>query len=80
MGLLVYGHRGARAPGGRCQDIEVVVPTGYNKAQTVKNVLAGIQARGTTPLCNALKLAAQHVAVGSIVLISDGTEDGEDVD
>ena len=82
VGLLVYGHRGRRAPGGdRCRDIEVLVPIGLGQSTKVAKAVARLSARGTTPLCAALKQASGHLrsetTPGSLVLISDGSEECE---
>ncbi len=76
VGLLAYGHRGRRVPGGRCADVELIAPVG-TASEVVAARVKALQARGTTPLCAALELAGDHLkgSGASLLLVSDGAEE-----
>ena len=72
LAVVAYGHRRT----GDCNDIETIVPMGPVSADTVAGKLAGLRARGKTPLSESLRAAARLLPAegGDIVLVSDGLE------
>jgi Ca-activated chloride channel homolog len=76
VGLRVYGSKvsgSGRAAG--CQDTESVLPVGPLNRGVLKQRVAGIQARGFTPIAGALRAAADDLpdqGQNTIVLVSDG--------
>ena len=78
LGMVVYGHRD-----GSCEDIETLVPVEHGGAGPVAAALEYIEAKGATPLTQAVVEAARDVASGGVensaesvrvVLVSDGEE------
>jgi Ca-activated chloride channel homolog len=72
MALVAYGHRRESD----CADIETLLPMGPLSTKEVAAKLAGLRARGKTPLSDSLKMAATLLPEGggAIVLVSDGKE------
>lgn len=74
LALMAYGHRRS----GDCADIEVLAPLGLPEAKALTARLAGLRARGKTPLSASLEQAAGLLAAagagGSIILLTDGVE------
>lgn len=76
LGLLMYGHRRAND----CKDIELVSPIGADDAATIKGRIQGVDAKGETPIAEALRQATRSFAAlkgqnNSIVLVTDGIEE-----
>jgi Mg-chelatase subunit ChlD len=80
LGLRVYGHQSS-PDRKNCEDSELVVgfaSVGKSKQAIIAKV-AGIEARGYTPITRSLQLAAQDIggepgAERTVVLMSDGRE------
>jgi Mg-chelatase subunit ChlD len=80
LGLRVYGHQSSPDKK-NCEDSELVVgfaSVGKSKQAMIAKV-AGIEARGYTPITRSLQLAAQDIggepgAERTVVLVSDGRE------
>lgn len=74
LGLVAYGHR--REAG--CTDIELVRPLGLLKSADYSAVVRKIRPKGSTPISNALQLAAKSASAvpgdASVILISDGLD------
>lgn len=76
LGLLLYGHRRAKD----CSDIELVSPIGADDATTIAERVRRIEARGETPIAEALSqgigsFAALKGQSNRIVLVTDGIEE-----
>jgi hypothetical protein len=76
LGLLMYGHRRAND----CKDIELVSPIGADDAATINAKIQSAEAKGETPIAEALRQAARSFAAlkgqsNSIVLVTDGIEE-----
>lgn len=76
LGLLMYGHRRAND----CTDIELVAPIGADDAATINRRIQSVDAKGETPIAEALRQAARSFAAlkgqsNSIVLVTDGIEE-----
>lgn len=76
LGLLMYGHRRSND----CTDIELVAPIGADDAATINRRIQGADAKGETPIAEALRQAARSFAAlkgqsNSIVLVTDGIEE-----
>lgn len=76
LGLLMYGHRRA----GDCKDIELVSPIGADDGATINAKIQAVDAKGETPIAEALRQAARSFAAlkgqnNSIVLVTDGIEE-----
>lgn len=76
LGLLMYGHRRA----GDCKDIELVAPIGADDAATINAKIQAADAKGETPIAEALRQASRSFAAlkgqnNSIVLVTDGIEE-----
>ena len=76
LGLLMYGHRRAND----CKDIELVSPIGADDAATINAKIQAADAKGETPIAEALRQAARSFAAlkgqnNSIVLVTDGIEE-----
>jgi hypothetical protein len=76
LGLLMYGHRRAKD----CTDIELVAPIGADDAATINRRIQAVDAKGETPIAEALRQAARSFAAlkgqsNSIVLVTDGIEE-----
>lgn len=72
VALVAYGHRRA----GDCADIETLSPLTPAARLDAPGVLAGLRARGKTPLSAALRHAAGLLPPegGTLLLVSDGLE------
>lgn len=74
LGLVAYGHRKDAG----CNDIEVIHPLGALVADEYNAEINKIRPKGSTPISNALQIAAdasgQPQARASIILISDGLD------
>lgn len=72
LGLMVYGHRTAKD----CSDIELIVPVGSKKAADLLKTIAGLTAKGETPIAESLmQAAAAFDGKGKIILVTDGLEE-----
>jgi hypothetical protein len=76
LGLLLYGHRRAKD----CTDIELVSPLGADDAATIGKRVNATDAKGETPIAEALRQGARSFAAfkgqnNRIVLITDGIEE-----
>jgi hypothetical protein len=76
LGLVMYGHRRARD----CGDLELVSPIGADDAGTINRRIQAVDAKGETPIAEALRLAVRSFAAlkgqsNSIVLVTDGIEE-----
>lgn len=70
MGLLAYGHRQSSG----CKDIEMLSEIGeYSKAGFEK-ALESIKPKGSTPIAESMKEAANAVERGHVLLLSDGLD------
>lgn len=80
LGMLVYGQRESNDESNRergCQDIEVLSPVQPVDKEGLKSKIAGLQAKGYTPIGNALRKAAEELGPDgerSIILVSDGID------
>ena len=76
VGLMIYGARRARD----CRDIQLVSPVQSNDRDTVILSMAGLQAKGETPIADSImqgarSLAQLHGQHNSIVILTDGIEE-----
>ncbi|MGD9868868.1 MAG: VWA domain-containing protein [Hyphomicrobiales bacterium] len=70
IGLLAFGHRQASG----CKDIEMLTEIGeYSKADFEK-ALDGIKPKGSTPIAESMKEAANAVERGHVVVLADGLD------
>ncbi len=80
LGMLVYGQRESSDESNRergCQDIEVLSPVQKVDKDALKSKISGLQAKGYTPIGNALRKAADELGPDgerSIILVSDGID------
>jgi len=81
VGLRVYGHStiAGESPEQRCRDTVLEIPVKGVNTEGIKMKIAGINARGWTPIAYSLEQAADDFPVGRendniIILISDGKE------
>lgn len=79
VGLRVYGHQSAITPTFEdCNDTKIEVPIAAGNSQQIKNRIASIQAKGTTPIARSLEAAAgdfpDNKGRNIIILITDGIE------
>lgn len=79
IALRVYGHQSPITPNFQdCNDTKLEVPFAANNFTAVKNRVATITAKGTTPIALSLKAAAEDFpdnnARNIIILITDGLE------
>ncbi len=79
IGLMAYGHRLSRKDLGACNDIELITPVGNGSAGEIVNSIKAINAKGKTPIAEALRQApaafpSLEQGNNNIVLISDGIE------
>ncbi len=74
IGLIAYGHRRK----GDCDDVETLVKPGANNKPTVLKAVAGLNAKGKTPLTRSVNQAFDMLRLekhtSTVVLISDGIE------
>jgi len=83
LALRAYGHRKNARQEGADEDSELLIPMGKLDRKAVAAKLAGLRARGKTPLALSLKEAAQDVGryandpnkPVTVVLLTDGGED-----
>jgi Ca-activated chloride channel homolog len=78
LALRVYGHQ-KPVPPQDCDDTRLEVPFGNNNFQKIKNRLATIRPKGTTPIARSLEKAAIDFSPcddcrNIIILITDGIE------
>jgi Mg-chelatase subunit ChlD len=76
LGLLLYGHRKAKD----CTDIELASPIGADDAAAISKRIAGLRAKGETPIAESLRQAQRSFAAlkgqdNRIVLVTDGIEE-----
>lgn len=73
LGLLAYGHNRK----GDCQDIELLVPVGTDRA-AIRQAVEDINPRGMTPMTDAVIQAAEILKYteheATVILVSDGEE------
>ena len=81
VGMLAYGTQVGDAPENHapgCEDIRTLAPVGAVDKDRLRAEIAGLEARGYTPIGNALRAAADELSPDaserSIVLISDGID------
>ena len=80
VGLRCYGHQ-KPSPPQDCRDTKLEVPFGNNTIPTIKNRLATLRPRGTTPIAKALESGAldfPDITSNSrniVILITDGIEE-----
>ena len=81
VGLRVYGHGtvAGESPEQRCRDTALEMPINGVDSDGIKAKIAGIQARGWTPIAYSLEQAGNDFTEGKdndniIILISDGKE------
>lgn len=74
LGLVAYGHRRR----GDCEDIETILPPGPLDARAFMDRVNSLNARGMTPLSQAVIHAAGALRYGeqraTVILVSDGEE------
>ncbi|MEJ2590808.1 MAG: VWA domain-containing protein [Candidatus Thiodiazotropha sp.] len=74
IGLIAYGHRRKSD----CEDVETLVKPGANDKQVVLKAVAGLNAKGKTPLTRsvnqAIDMLRQQMGASTVVLVSDGIE------
>ncbi len=76
LGLMVYGHRKAKD----CSDIELVSPIGGDNAAALQKMIAGLEAKGETPIAESITQAAKSFSAfkdqdNKIILVTDGLEE-----
>ena len=79
VGLMAYGNNISRKDKKACSDINVLSPVGTESPGAIAKKVAGLQAKGQTPLAAALNKSVEAFksAKGDnnhVVLISDGVE------
>lgn len=81
VGMLAYGTRVSDAPENHaagCEDIRTLAPVGAVDKDRLRGEVEGLEARGYTPIGNALRAAADALSPDaserSIVLVSDGID------
>lgn len=81
VGMLAYGTQVSDAPenhGAGCEDIRTLTPVGATDKDRLRAEVDGLEARGYTPIGNALRAAADELSPSaserSIVLVSDGID------
>ncbi len=88
VSLMVYGHAGSQNNEDKqlsCTTIEEVYPSQPFEAEKFTKAVANVEAKGWTPIGNAIKAAREKMAGSSenvtLYIISDGTEtcDGDPV-
>jgi Ca-activated chloride channel homolog len=74
IGLMAYGHRRKSD----CSDVETLVKLGANDKQAVLKAVAGLNAKGKTPLTRsvsrAIEMLRKESGASTLVLVSDGIE------
>ena len=74
VGLFAYGHRSK----GDCRDIEMLIPVGPLNRSAMKSRIAALNAKGKTPLTDAVRQAAEALRYteekATVILVSDGLE------
>ena len=74
FGLIAYGHRQSAG----CRDIEVLLPLGAHRADSIAKIVSTIRPKGSTPIAASLTEAAKAAASPeqkvSIILIADGLD------
>ena len=80
-GMLAYGTQVGDAPENHapgCEDIRTLAPVGAVDKDRLRAEVAGLEARGYTPIGNALRAAADELSPDaserSIVVVSDGID------
>lgn len=81
ISLVVYGHAGTQNQSDKelsCTTIEEVYPMGPFNAKDFKESVDSVEAKGWTPLAEAVKFAREHTANESgkltVYIVSDGAE------
>lgn len=81
VGMLAYGTQVTDAPENHaagCEDIHALAPVGAVDKDRLRGEIADLDARGYTPIGNALRAAADELSPDtserSIVLVSDGVD------
>ena len=81
VGMLAYGTQVGDAPENHapgCEDIRTLAPVGAVDKDRLRAEIAGLEARGYTPIGNSLRAAADMLSPDaserSIVLVSDGID------
>lgn len=80
VGMLAYGAGESDAPENReagCADIRTLAPVGVVDKERLVGEIDGLEARGYTPIGNALRAAAEELGgegERSVVLVSDGLD------
>ncbi|SRR5699024_6670733 len=81
VGMLAYGTQVDDAPENHapgCEDIRTLAPVGAVDKDRLRGEIDGLEARGYTPIGNALRAAADDLSADaaerSIVLVSDGID------
>ena len=74
IGLIAYGHRRK----GDCNDVETLVKLGAHHKQALLTAVAGLSAKGKTPLTRSVNQAIAMLRgeenASTVVLVSDGIE------
>lgn len=74
LGLVAYGHRKSSG----CDDIETLLPLGQHEPDAVEKSVKSIKPKGSTPLADALRHAADAAGYkerkAALVLVSDGLD------
>ncbi|MDA3962621.1 MAG: VWA domain-containing protein [Planctomycetota bacterium] len=82
--LRAYGHRKRAIEEGATEDTELLIPPGPLSHDTALKTLAGLRARGKTPLALSLQQAADDAwgfdAGSTVVLVTDGGDDARGLD
>ncbi|WP_155895097.1 vWA domain-containing protein [Corynebacterium vitaeruminis] len=80
LGMMVYGARESSDPDNQargCEDIEVLAPVEAIDKEGLKSKIAGVDAKGYTPIGKSLRKAADELGKEgerSIILVSDGID------
>ncbi|MEM7699875.1 MAG: VWA domain-containing protein, partial [Verrucomicrobiota bacterium] len=74
IGLMAFGHREK----GNCEDIELLIAPGAVDKAAFTEAVNSIVPKGSTPLSQAVRLAAKELryteTAASVILVSDGEE------
>jgi hypothetical protein len=83
VGLRAYGYRKRAIEEGASEDTKLLVPVGKLERQKLLDIMAGIRARGKTPMALSLEEAKGELPQGTedapvtVLLLTDGGEDSQ---
>lgn len=70
VGVLAYGHRQSSG----CKDIEMLLEIGEHSKAEFDKSLDSIKPKGSTPIAESMKEAANAIERGHVILMSDGLD------